>query len=155
MTPMIRPATAADQPHILALARRERVKPIGLNWPKFIVAEHDKKIVGAVQLRNHPDGSRELGSLVVAAAFRGRGVAAQLIERRLDDAAGRVFVITGKIHADYYTRWGFRRIRPIESPPFVWVNYWTGYIGGGLIAMFRGRPVNHLAVLERPSRVST
>jgi N-acetylglutamate synthase-like GNAT family acetyltransferase len=149
MTVSIRHATPEDQPHIVSLARGERIKPTGLDWPRFVVAVTDGKVVGAVQLRNHPDGSRELGSLVVAPAFRGRGVAARLIERRLSDAAGRVHVITGRVHADYYRRWGFRRIRPIEAPPFVCLNYWLGYLGGGLIALFRGRAVNHLAVFER------
>jgi len=53
-------------------------------------------------------------------------------------------------HADYYGRWGFRRISPNAAPPFVCVNYWMGYLGGGLFAVLRrGRAVNHLAVLER------
>jgi amino-acid N-acetyltransferase len=145
----IRPATSADQPHILALARGERIKPVGLDWPKFIVAEDDGKIVGAVQLRKHPDGSRELGSLVVASAYRGRGVGARLIERRLAGTAGRVHIITGARHADYFQRWGFQRVNPGGAPPFVCMNYWLGYLGGGLLARCRGRAVNPLAVLER------
>ena len=149
MTVSIRHATAEDQPHIISLARGERIKPTGLDWPKFVVAVDDGKIVGAVQLRKHPDGSRELGSLVVASKYRGRGVAARLIETRLADAAGRVLVITGRAHADYYGRWGFQRIRPIAAPPFVCLNYWLGYLGGGFIAVLRGRAVNHLAVFER------
>src|SRR5262245_15533101 len=108
MTVSIRQATAEDQPHILSLARRERIKPTGLHWPRFVVAvDEGGKVVGAVQLRQHPDGSRELGSLVVAPTFRGRGVAARLIETRLADTAGRVLVITGRAHAAYYGRWGF------------------------------------------------
>ena len=149
MTLLIRPATAEDQPRIISLARGERIKPIGLHWPRFMVAEQDGKIIGAVQLREHPDGSRELGSLVVAAPFRGRGVAARLIDRRLADARGRVLVITGGVHADYYRRWGFRRIKPSTAPLFVRLNYWLGYLGGGLIAKLRGRAVNHLALFER------
>jgi amino-acid N-acetyltransferase len=149
MTLLIRPATAEDQPHIISLARGERIKPIGLHWPKFMLAEQNGRIIGAVQLRTHPDGSRELGSLVVAAPFRGRGVAARLLDRRLAEASGRVFVITGAIHADYYRRWGFRRIKPNTAPPFVWLNYWMGYLGGGLFSMLRGRAVNRLALLER------
>ena len=146
---LIRPATAADQPHILALARGERLKPTGLHWPKFIVADDGGSIIGAVQLRKHPDGSRELGSLVVARPFRRRGVAARLIERRLANSAGRILLITAGAHADYFQRWGFRRIRPIDAPPFVCANYWLGYLGGGLLSLLRGRSVNHLAVLER------
>ena len=147
--PRIRFATAEDQPHILTLARGEKLKPTGLDWPRFVVAEDAGQIVGAVQLRSHPDGSKELGSLVVAPSFRHRGVAAQLIERRVAGAAGRVFVITGAAYAEYYRRWGFRRIEPGTAPFFVSANYWMGYLGGGLLSKLRGRPVNHLCVLER------
>ncbi len=149
MPVLIRPATAEDQPHIISLARGERIKPVGLHWPRFMVAEQDGRIIGAAQLRQHADGSRELGSLVVATPFRGRGVAAQLIDRRLADATGRVFVITGRVHADYYRRWGFRRIKPNSAPPYIRMNYWIGYLGGGLLAKLRGRAVNHLALFER------
>lgn len=152
MTLVIRPATLADQPHIVSLARGERVKPTGLDWPRFVVADDEGEIVGAVQLRAHPDGSRELGSLIVAPAHRKRGIAARLIETRLADASGRVLVITGRVHAGFYARWGFRRIRPIAAPPFVCMNYWLGYLGGGLLARLHGRAVNHLAVLERTNQ---
>ena len=146
---LIRPATAQDQPHILALARGEKLKPAGLAWPRFIVAEHEGRIVGAVQMRRHPDGSHELGSLVVARDFRRRGVAARLIERRLAGTRGRVLIITGRAHGEYFYRWGFQRIKSLAAPPFVWANYWLGYLGGGLLSLAQGRAVNHLAVLER------
>lgn len=148
-TPSIRLATARDQPRILALARAERIKPTGLEWGRFVVADQDGEIVGAVQVRNHCDGSKELGSLVVAPAFRHRGIAARLIDRRVADVDGRLFVITGRIHADYYRRWGFRRIEPRAAPFSVRANYWLGYVGGGLLSKLRGRAVNHLAVFER------
>jgi hypothetical protein len=38
-----------------------------LDWRRFLVATFDAGIVGAVQLRQHADTSRELGSLVVEA----------------------------------------------------------------------------------------
>lgn len=148
-SPSIRLATARDQSQIIALARGERIKPTGLEWRRFVVADQDGDIVGAVQVRDHCDGSKELGSLVVAPAFRHRGIAARLIDRRVADADGRLFVITGRIHADYYRRWGFRRIEPREAPFSVRTNYWLGYLGGGLLSKLRGRAVNHLAVFER------
>jgi N-acetylglutamate synthase-like GNAT family acetyltransferase len=145
----VRPAIPEDQPHIRALARGERLKPTGLDWPRFIVAEDAGRIVGAVQLRRHPDGSSELASLVVAPAFRRHGVAASLIDRRLADATGRVFVITGRRHAGYYRRWGFNAIGSMRATPVIWANYWIGYLGGGLLSLLSGRPLNHLAVFER------
>ena len=113
----------------------------------------DGKIIGAAQLREHPDGSRELGGLVVATPFRGRGIASQLIDRRLTDASGRVYVITGRVHADFYRRWGFRPIKPNKAPFFIAMNYWIGYLGGGLQAIVARRAVNHLGLFERWSLV--
>src|SRR5215213_1325674 len=104
MTVSIRPATEHDQPQILALARGERVKPFGLNWPNFVVAEQAGRLVGAVQLRKHSDGSLELGSLMVAATLRGQGIAARMIDARLDGATGRILMITGRRYADHYRR---------------------------------------------------
>jgi amino-acid N-acetyltransferase len=149
MTVSIRPATAHDQSQILALARGERVKPYGLNWPNFIVAEKDRRIIGAVQLRSHCDGSYELGSLVVEASARGQGIAARLIDRRLADAPGRILIITGRRFADHYRRWGFARIAPTQAPPCIQLNYWLGHIGGGMISLFQRRAFNPLAVLDR------
>ncbi len=36
-------------------------------------------MIGASQIRRHKDGSRELGSVVVARPWRGRGVSAEII----------------------------------------------------------------------------
>lgn len=149
MTVLIRPATESDQEQILSLARGERLKPFGLRWPNFIVAEKDHRVVGAVQLRTHIDGSYELGSLVVAAAMRGQGIAARLIDRRLEGRPGRILIITGGAYADHYSRWGFKRIAPGSAPPCIQFNYWMGNLGGGLFSFLQRRQRNPLAVLDR------
>jgi N-acetylglutamate synthase-like GNAT family acetyltransferase len=154
MTVAIRPATERDQESILALARGERVKPYGLNWPNFVVAERDRRIIGAVQLRTHRDGSYELGSLVVESASRGQGIAAQLIDTRLAGTTGRVLMITGQRFADHYRRWGFVRIAPEAAPPCIRLNYWLGHVGGGIISVFQRRARNPLAVLDRSTPAS-
>lgn len=69
----IRRATSRDQDAIVALVRSERLNPTGLDWPHFVVAADDGgRLVGAVQLRWLADGARELGSLIVLPALRGR-----------------------------------------------------------------------------------
>ena len=112
MTVSIRPAVAGDQESIFALARGERVNPIGLSWPNFVVAERGGAVVGAVQLRSHRDGSRELGTLVVARPSRSQGIAAGLIDALLSRHTGRILMITGRRHADHYAHWGFAPIAP-------------------------------------------
>jgi N-acetylglutamate synthase-like GNAT family acetyltransferase len=149
MTVSIRQATEKDQAQILALARGERIKPFGLAWPNFVVAEQSGRLVGAVQLRSHRDGSLELGSLVVASALRKQGIAARLIDRRLKDVTGRVLIITGRRYADHYRRWGFARITPAAAPASIRLHYWMGHLGGRVISIVQWRAFNPLAVLDR------
>ena len=76
----IRAATADDQLAVKTLVRSEHLNPLDLDWRRFTVAFDDSGLVGAVQLRKHWDGSRELGSLVVRRDARHHGVASQLID---------------------------------------------------------------------------
>jgi N-acetylglutamate synthase-like GNAT family acetyltransferase len=152
MSVSIRPATKHDQQYIRALARGEKLKPFGLRWRTFIVAERNGRIVGAVQLRTHWDGSHELGSLVVKVGSRGQGIAARLIDARLAGTAGRILMITGQKYADHYQRWGFERIAPNAAPPSIRLNYWLGHLGGRLVSFLHRRAFNPLVVLDRASR---
>lgn len=149
MTVLVRPAVAGDQEAILALTRGERVNPNGLHWPRFFVAERDGALVGAVQMRLHRDGARELGTLVVAPQARNQGVAAQLINALLSRNRGRVFMVTGHEHAQHYARWGFAPIRPCQAPRGVSRNYWMGTCAGYLFAKLQRRPRNPLVILDR------
>lgn len=149
MTISIRTATERDQQQIVQLVRSERLNPHGLHWPNFVVAESLGRIIGAVQLRPHRDGSHELGSLVVESHARGRGLAARLIEHRLAGHTGRILIVTGRNFADHYRRWGFSRIAPASAPFGVRRNYWLGSLFGGVAAFFKRRERNRLAVLQR------
>lgn len=151
MTVSVRPATERDQPQILALARGERIKPFGLHWQNFVVAEQSGRLVGGVQLRSHGDGSRELGSLVVASALRKEGIAARLIDRRLEGVTERVLMITGRRYAEHYRRWGFARIAPAAAPSSIRLHYWMGHLGGRIMSVLQWRAFNPLAVLDRDS----
>ena len=153
MTVSIRPATEQDQAQILQLARGERLKPFGLHWPNFIIAEKHRRVVGAVQLRTHGDGALELGSLVVEAASRGQGIAARLIDRRLAGITGRILMITGRAYAEHYRRWGFERIEAGSAPVSIKLNYWAGHYGGRLMSLVQRRAANPLAILDRQGGV--
>jgi amino-acid N-acetyltransferase len=149
VTVTIRRATEQDEQAIRALAHKERVNPTGIHWPNFLVATEGDALIGAVQMRRHADGSRELGTLVVEEHARGRSVAAQLIDMLLAREQGRVYMITGAAHAGHYARWGFRPIDLVLAPGAIRRNYRIGSFGGGLISFFMRRPRRHLAVLER------
>jgi amino-acid N-acetyltransferase len=144
----LRAATVADQDAIVALVRSERLNPNGLHWPHFIVAALDGQVVGAVQMRHHADGSRELGSLVVAKDFRGRGIAGQLIGRLLMQHPGAAHLITPRVKARRYAYWGFRAIAPWRAPRSVCLNYCMGQLASAL-ALLQGRAPRRLAVLAR------
>lgn len=147
----LRPATRADEPAIHALVRRERLNPAGLDWPHFTVAVgEDGAIVGAVQLRRHADGSRELGSFVVAGDARGRGIGGRLLDVLLKRTRNSVHMITASVHAEHYRRWGFHPIEPQQAPHAVRFNYRIGRLAR-VLSFLRGEPPRQLVILERSS----
>lgn len=145
----VRPATERDQQAIKALVRSERLNPTGLVWTNFIVATDNGILLGAVQLRKHRDGSRELGSLVVSRPARGQGIAARLIDALLSMEQGRLHMITGAAFALHYRRWGFQLVLPHAAPASVRRNYRIGQVMGA-VRRFLRRPNTRLAILERP-----
>ena len=88
MQDRVRPATADDQADITRLVHQARLNPRGLDWLGFVIAEADGATVGVAQVRRHPDGSRELASLVVLPEHRGHGVAGSMIDALLVDETG-------------------------------------------------------------------
>jgi amino-acid N-acetyltransferase len=149
----LRAATSEDQTKIVELVHRERLNPNGLGWPAFVVATCGGEVVGAVQIRRHPDGSRELASLVVAAEHRGRGVASRLIASRLGhNGAARahpVHAITARARAPFFARWGFVPIAARRAPAAVRRNHRLGQWLGGVVSVLKGRWPRRLVVLER------
>lgn len=87
----------------------------------FVVAESEGDIVGAGGLE--PAGANALlRSIVVAEAARSGGVGQRLVERLLADADARglqnVYLLTTTA-ADWFPRFGFRRVERASVPPAV------------------------------------
>jgi amino-acid N-acetyltransferase len=143
-----RRATEPDQPAIRALVHGERLNPIGINWPNFLVADIGGRIVGAAQIRKHSDGSRELGSLVVAKDMRGHGIASRLVDALLAEEREPVWLITPESRANIYHPWGFQPIEPAEAPVKVRHNYRMGRLAS-VISLLLRRPIRRLVILER------
>jgi amino-acid N-acetyltransferase len=148
MSLLIRSATADDHPAIVALVKSERLNPTGLDWRRFTVAIRGGRLIGAVQVRHHPDGARELGSLVVVPGQRGHGVAHALIDAALATVTGPVWMITRREHADHYALWGFTLCHPKSAPRSVRFNYRMGRAARVLSWLKRLEPAN-LTLLER------
>jgi amino-acid N-acetyltransferase len=145
---VFRQAVEQDQQAILALVRDERLNPTGINWPNFVVAAMAGHIIGAVQIRKHSDGSRELGSLVVAKDQRGHGIVSRLIDRALADEREPIWAITNERYAKACARWGFERIEPAAAPVKVRFNYRIGRLAR-VISFFKRQPKKELIILER------
>ena len=144
----IRRAGSADEAAIHALVRAERLNPTGLRWPYFVVACDGERIVGAVQMRHHLDGSHELGSLVVAPGLRGQGLAAQMIDALLASFPGPVHMVTQRRHATHFERWGFRPVRTWRAPVAVRLNWLIGQ-SVALWSLLRLRQARRLTILGR------
>lgn len=148
---VIRRAVAREQEAICRLVRGERLNPYHLHFENFAVAVRGQELIGASQIRRHPDGSRELGSVVVARPWRGRGISAEIIGALLRGETGTVYVITRRRHADHYTSWGFTAVPPRTAPRAVRFNYRVGSLIGTVMALLQRRPVNRLTILRRPA----
>ena len=160
MTPIaptyaIRRAIAADEPAIHALVRGERLNPYHLYCRNFVVAMADEELIGASQIRHHRDGSLELGSVVVARAWRGRGISVELIDRLLAEEPGIVHVITRQRHADHYARWGFESVPCHAAPSAIRRNYRIGSSIGTVMAVLQRRRINWLTILRRADNPSS
>lgn len=145
---LVRRAMASDQSAITQLVRSEALNPHGLEWANFVVATHGDEVVGAVQMRQHAEGSRELGSLVVARKHRGHGIAGRLISALLAHHPAPVHVITRRANATHYRRWGFHVIDAGDAPRSVRRNRLLGQTFS-MLALLRGRRPRRLVILRR------
>lgn len=149
---VIRRARAQDEDAICALVRSERLNPYHLHFENFAVAVRGAELIGATQIRHHADGSRELGSVVVARPWRGRGISVEIIGALLAGETGTVHVITRRRHALHYARWGFTAIPPRAAPCPIRRNYRIGCVIGTVMALLQRRTVNRMTILKRPAR---
>jgi len=113
-TTVLRPATKLDLPGVLALLRDTGLPADGAeSWiDHFVVAERDGEVVGSAGLELYGDDAL-LRSVATAAAVRGTGVGAQLVEAALARARAMrvqtVYLLTTSA-ADWFTRFGFERV---------------------------------------------
>jgi len=112
---VLRPATAADLAAIRALVRAARLDPTQMRWPQFLVVACDGQIVACGQLRRFP-GAQELGSLVVADGWRGRGLAGALIRQLIAEATQPLYLECQAPLVALYRRFGFTPVRWRAAP---------------------------------------
>jgi amino-acid N-acetyltransferase len=114
---LVRQARAQDQPAIRALVRTASLNPLDLDWARFFVAvDANDKVIGCGQVKTHRDGSRELASMVVAPAWRQRGVARHIIEALLKQYSGTLYLMCRSGLGSFYVRFNFRAIEEAQMP---------------------------------------
>lgn len=116
----LQPAAAEHQDAIKALIRTVRINPLGLDWRRFVVAlDAQGQLVGCGQIKPHRDGSRELASIAVVPAWRGRGVARAIMLDLLGRHPAPVWLTCMSPLVPFYARIGFREQRdPAQMPPY-------------------------------------
>jgi N-acetylglutamate synthase-like GNAT family acetyltransferase len=102
----VREAGEADLPQVVELARSLDLDYPGMERDRFWVAEEGGRVVGAVTLKEHPDGL-ELCALGVAPSHRRKGTARALVEALLAEAPGTVYLAT--IIPGFFEDLGFER----------------------------------------------
>jgi N-acetylglutamate synthase-like GNAT family acetyltransferase len=114
----IRPAIESDQPIIKDLIHEAGINPLGLHWPRFLVAVSQAgTVVACGQVKAHRDGSRELASLAVARDWRGRGAAGEIV-RALQQKHGAPMWLTCMDRlVSFYEPFGFKRIESAGEMP--------------------------------------
>ncbi|HET7009290.1 MAG TPA: GNAT family N-acetyltransferase [Anaerolineales bacterium] len=116
----LRRAARGDGRKIRALILRTGINPMSLEWQRFIVAEDGAgQFVGCGQVKEHRDGSRELASIAVEEAWRGRGIASRLIRELMQRHAPPLWLTCRSNLAEFYGRFGFVEVaEPAQMAPY-------------------------------------
>jgi amino-acid N-acetyltransferase len=113
---VVRPACAKDIWAIRKLVLSAKLDPTQIRWSQFWVIECEGRLVACGQLRSFP-GAQELGSLVVASAWRGRGLGSYLVKHLIQEATQPLYLeCLGSRLAKFYTRFGFVAISSAGAP---------------------------------------
>lgn len=77
---------------------------------RMIWIERDGAVAATLRLLREPDGSARIGRVATASAARGQGLAAALMARAMELAAGVDVELHAQSHLEpWYERFGFRR----------------------------------------------
>jgi N-acetylglutamate synthase-like GNAT family acetyltransferase len=116
----LRAATAGDLPEIKRMIRYARLNPMGIRWPRFIVAvDVDGNVIGCGQVKVHRDGSRELASLVVRRRWRRQGVARAIFNRLRREETEALWLTCASRLIPFYHRLGFYEVKnPRQMPRY-------------------------------------
>jgi N-acetylglutamate synthase-like GNAT family acetyltransferase len=113
----IRPAVQADAATIKRIVRSAGIKPFGLSWDRFMVAEYHGEIVATGQLKPHKDGTVELASIATIPTYQHKGIASRLVHALLERAPTTLYLECESRNEGFYARFGFHALTPDQMPP--------------------------------------
>ncbi|AFY30937.1 GNAT family N-acetyltransferase [Calothrix sp. PCC 7507] len=114
---VLRRATSTDMWSIRWLVFSAKLDPTQLRWQQFWVIECDGNLAACGQLRSF-SRVQELGSLVVARAWRGRGLATFLTQHLINTATQPLYLeCLGQRLVQFYSRFGFVAVSFSDLPP--------------------------------------
>lgn len=112
-----RSADTADIWTIRKLVFLAKLDPTQLRWQQFWVIECEHRIIACGQLRDYKD-AQELGSLIVAPDWRGRGLGTYLAQQLIEKAEKPLYLeCMGKKLVQFYQRLGFTPVAWHILPP--------------------------------------
>ncbi|WP_250125481.1 GNAT family N-acetyltransferase [Chroococcidiopsis sp. CCMEE 29] len=112
----LRLACAKDTWTIRRLVLAARLDPTQLRWSQFWVIECDGQLVACGQLRSFK-GAQELGSVVVAPAWRAQGLGTCLVKHLIQQATQPLYLeCLGNRLTMFYARFGFVTVPWQELP---------------------------------------
>ncbi len=130
---VLRRATSAEKWAIRLLVFSAKLDPTQLLWQQFWVIECDGNLVACGQLRNFSN-AQELGSLVVAPAWRGRGLGTFLTQHLINTATQPLYIeCLGERLAQFYSRFGFVPISFEDLPRSLQPKFRWSQLGKKLI----------------------
>jgi N-acetylglutamate synthase-like GNAT family acetyltransferase len=141
MSIIIRPALEQDQVAIKAIVRAARINPMGLDWPRFLVADEDGRVVGVGQVKPHGDGSRELASIAVIPERQKLGLGSMIVRALIAREHDQLHLVCIAPMVPYYARFGFQPLRSQEMPPYLRTMERVGRIVSSLTLHGPMRPV--------------
>lgn len=104
---LLRRAGAEDSWTIRKLVLSAKLDPTQLRWSQFWLIECEGRVVACGQLRSFPR-AQELGSVVVASAWRSRGLGSFLVKHLIEEATEPLYLeCLGMQLAQFYAGLGF------------------------------------------------
>ena len=108
---------------IRKLVLSAKLDPTQLRWSQFWVIECEQRLVACGQLRCFYE-AQELGSLVVAPAWRGQGLGSYLTKHLIQQATQPLYLeCLGSRLAQFYSRFGFVPVSWQELPKSLKVKF--------------------------------